>query len=393
MARLLGALVALVTVTGCASSAPSARAPEDAPYVSSPLVPLPPPSPLAALAASAQTVVNQVAELPCPPPGMPAELASKLDCAAMRRFAEATVFIPREISMGTLPPAVDLRAHGLVGPVKNQQQVGACAGFAMSTVLDNAARRFGRGDVVSPLHVFATYAPTNDDMSRALKGRAFTVEPVWPYEPGRACRFAQEYMGTSCRNEYGVVPGTAANDPGVLAERERADASGRLRILGYEELGPDPDQIALVLASGEALWAAFNFEDGAWNQLHDGSDRLPHYPANENVGHAVVLEGYRSTPNGREFLFQNSWGTGWGRGGYAWISETMVRTHLRYAYRVVASDASVPPPSSSPGAPAWGSLFPQLPTGWPAMPALPGGAMSPAQVIDTWWPPTVGRPF
>jgi hypothetical protein len=133
---------------------------------------------LAALAASAQTVVNQVAELPCPPPGMPAELASKLDCAAMRRFAEATVFIPREIAMGTLPPGVDLRAHGLVGPVKNQLQVGACAGFAMSTVLDNAARRFGRGDVVSPLHVFATYAPTNDDMSRALKGRAFTVEPV-----------------------------------------------------------------------------------------------------------------------------------------------------------------------------------------------------------------------
>lgn len=378
----------LLFVLACSSTRTASPPPEE-PIVSSPLVPLPPPSPWALAVATTRTVVNQLAELPCPPPGLPPELAAGVDCAATKRFAEATVYAQRDVAVGSLPPNVDLRAHNLVGPVKDQEQVGACAGFAMSTVLDNAARRAGRAEVFSPLHVFATYAPA-DDLSRSLKGHAFTVEPVWPWDAARACRFAQEYQGESCRTQYGFVPGAA--DPYVLAERDRADASGRVRIFGFEEMPADPNQLAIVLASGEAIWAAFRFEGYAWNSLSQpGAIRLPYYPVEAStINHAVVLEGYRSGPDGREFLMHNSWGRGWGANGYAWIHESMVRTHLGQAYRALVADAAVPaPPPLPPNAFAW-------PAGWPAMPSLPNATTPLPNVgagLDAWWPASVPRPF
>lgn len=153
-----------------------------------------------------------------------------------------------------------------------------------------------------------------------------------------------------CGSEYGVAPGTGKHDPQLRAEKQRADQLGTLRIAGYEDMATDPvdlDQIALVLASGEAIWAAIKFEPSAWNSLsRSGRDRMPYYPVYEGqIGHAVTLEGYRPTPNGREFLLHNSWGRKWGRGGYAWMHEQMLATHLSYAYRVIAVDASVPLPS------------------------------------------------
>jgi hypothetical protein len=207
-------------------------------------------------------VGKQLASLPCPPPGLPPEVAARVDCAAMRPFEEAVAWIPRDIERSALPRDVDLRAHGLVGPVRDQLQVGACAGFAMTAVLDNGNRRLGRAEPTSALHVFATYAPAQEDFSRSLKHRAFTTEPAWAYDPGRACYFARDYMGESCLAHYGVYPGSAPQNPWVLYERDQADARGRVRILGYEEMPRDPDQWALVLASGEALWVAFDFTTG-----------------------------------------------------------------------------------------------------------------------------------
>ena len=43
-----------------------------------------------------------------------------------------------------------------------------------------------------------------------------------------------------------------------------------------------------------------------------------------NGGHAVTMAGYRETPQGRQFLLHNNWGTSWGDKGYGWISEAMV---------------------------------------------------------------------
>ena len=114
------------------------------------------PHPLAAAAGALRVAVKAIADAPCPPPNLAPEVAASIDCAAMARFKDAVAYVPRPI-MAALPAEVDLRRHGLTGPVRDQAQVGACAGFAMAAALDNAVRLRGGGEPVSSLHVFSHY--------------------------------------------------------------------------------------------------------------------------------------------------------------------------------------------------------------------------------------------
>jgi hypothetical protein len=317
--------------------------------------------------------------IPCPLPGLPPEIAKLIDCAAIRAASNAVDYIPRVIT-AALPAQVDHRAQGLTGPIKDQNPVGACAGFAISSVMDTAIRRRGRMEVVAPLHVFSNYTHQND--LGALKGRPLTAEQVWPYDPVKACRISSQYHGGDCQSELGVYPGSGMNDPYLMGEKTRADSMGAYRIDAMEMMGPeDIDQMALLLAEGEAIWISLAFNRQAWRTSSVRSGYLPYYPVQDGVGHAVVLQGYRLGPTGREFLFQNSWGTDWGMGGYLWIPDSMLRTHLRHAYRLRISDAagppSVPPSGPPPGLPAGSCAAGQISILGVCLPMPAGGAAPP----------------
>jgi len=300
----------------------------------------------------------------------------------MKRFEEAAAYVPRQIA-GPLPSHIDLRAHGLSGPVRDQAQVGACAGFAMTTVLDNFARRQGRREDLSALHVFSIYNLEDDGrgFSRALRARPITHEAVWPYNPVVACRFADGHTGEGCAEVYRVPQDSARGDGYLMARKTDADRRGRFQIVGYEELPTDPvdpEQIAMVLASGEAIWAAFAFYRPAWQSISGNRGSvLPYFPPHlQHSSHAVTLEGYRSTPRGRQFLIHNSWGLDWGEGGYAWVDETTLRAHLNTAYRVLVADASIPIPRPDGNCrhgrvPILDTCAPPPPP-TPDLPALPG---------------------
>ncbi|MBB5411035.1 hypothetical protein HDG34_004992 [Paraburkholderia sp. HC6.4b] len=62
------------------------------------------------------------------------------------------------------------------------------------------------------------------------------------------------------------------------------------------------------------------------DSLIDGSANDPQYG-----GHAVILAG-RGTDdsNGQDvYLIKNSWGTGWGMGGYAWLTSAYLQHHAK----------------------------------------------------------------
>jgi hypothetical protein len=334
-------------------------------------------------------------DAPCPPPWLPPQAAALVDCAALRRASGASIFIPRAVAAAALPPTSDLRWRGLVGPVKDQAQVGACAGFAVSSVLDNVNRRMGRGDVSSPLHVFASYSEQAD--LGALRGRYITGEEVWPYDPARACAFASASFAEGCSSYYGVPSDSWRRSPQLVGERQRADQYGRVPVTALEEIRAplDPVQLAALLADGEAVWASLAFERAVWSSLENNRGSLLPPTMYPESAHAVVIVGYRPGPFGREYIFQNSWGRDWADGGFAYVPESELVNLWRHGYRVrtdpvagLGPAASSCPSGSSvlmglcvPGVPmgaapiAWPGLGSSSDMGGATLPACAGNAI------------------
>lgn len=282
----------------------------------------------------------------------------------------------------SLPVSMDLRAMGLDGPVKDQQQVGVCWSFAISTLMDNGIRRAARGDVVAPLHVLASDAWSQ--LFRNGKGdRAFALEPTWPYDPVKACKLNESQSEVWCEQAYHVQHGSWRQDPALVGEVERANATGVYRISKMETLNDpkDPEEYAEIIARGQAVYGSFEIDSQEWGQARGGV--INDYAVGNRGGHGVAVVGYRMG-RGRELLIHNSWGADWGAGGYAWISEGTVRAHARDAF-VIEVEAGVPGQlpiptgqlpipglGSIPGIGSIPGLPQQLPFQIPGLPGIPG---------------------
>jgi hypothetical protein len=276
---------------------------------------------------------------------------------------------------GNLPAAVDLRGTNLDGPMKNQQMVGVCWSFALSSIMDNALRRQGRTDVVAPLHLIATNAW--NDLHKDGSTRPMTSESAWPYDPRKACELTSP-RDVWCGDAYHVTPGSWRSDPQLSAEVDVANAHGSHHVTKFQSIDPPSfDAIADELASGHEVYAAFRIDERFFG--HPKGDIIEDYASEERGPHATTIVGYRTNgPRGREVLIKNSWGPSWGAGGYAWMSERGLRDHGGDFFTVEIADEGgvrppvpppiTPPPASDPRPIQWPIPF-MIPL--PPIPALP----------------------
>ncbi len=282
-------------------------------------------------------------------------------------------------STGSVPDSVDHRATGLEGPVKNQGAVGTCTAVSLSTAMEHALRKGRHTHNVSALHIWSNYrVPSMGSAGDRNKNKRIAPESTWPYDAAQACKM-MERSYDSCGAAYDVTPNSAAADPQIQSSKNRADGAGVYTLIGVERLpNHDPAEIAAIIAGGDDLWVAFNINTDAWKTRNMVNNVIQDYTFTASTGHAVVLSGFRKVGKQMQFLIHNSWGTGWGEGGYAWIGENMVRNQLRYAYRVrvgdPASGGTAPAGETCPnGAPSVAGLcLPGLPGMGPPAPA-PGG--------------------
>lgn len=271
-----------------------------------------------------------------------------------------------------LPPSVDHRVQGTEGPVKDQQLVGACTAFSLSTVMDNAIRRLNASDVVSPMHIWSHYAdPTMPSAESGNANRALAIWADYPYDEREACRMETQDDGCAELLVPAVQVNTAASDPVIQGQIHGADARGRYTITEVDQIDPiDPDVLAVDLAMGKDIWFAMGVSQDAWTSPQVQQVGVVPDWLLEDGGHAVALAGYRATSSGRQFLVHNSWGASWGQGGYAWVSEAMLRTHGQYAYTVTVADRAAPTPPPTPvpvPAPGGGAA---CPTGFAQAPGI-----------------------
>ncbi len=93
------------------------------------------------------------------------------------------------------------------------------------------------------------------------------------------------------------------------------------KILCYQEDANKVEPIKKSLANGNpvifGMYTVPSFSSGAY--YSDVWNRTPEDKDYERGGHAMVIVGYDDDKYGGAFRILNSWGAGWGDGGYLWI--------------------------------------------------------------------------
>jgi len=200
------------------------------------------------------------------------------------------------------PSSWDSRALGWVGAIKNQSQCGSCYIFSGTFVLECAYNKAGVGGgpdkmVLSEeysldcLNVGGCGGGDNTSILEAAKNKGIPLTADYgPYQGHESrCKFSQT-MKLFMVNDWGFA-GSSQNYNSVT---DTADIKAAIMNYG---------------CVGCAVDAGFN-DPGTGVISGRGN----------NIDHDVALVGWDdSKGNGGAWIMRNSWGTGWGDGGYAWI--------------------------------------------------------------------------
>ncbi len=269
--------------------------------------------------------------------------AAPLACARSLLFGSdrpggATLLVPRKLmpsDASKLPALVDHRLDATEGPVRNQGNVPACTAFATAAAVDHALARWGgRAPAVSVMAIWARYHSPHVETSLSSNvGQPMGAEATWPF------RTTEAISWIPC-DEFAEPPREGCGKP-VDDAHAHAVASGAIgEFTEVEYLGAPPDTLVLCakLAAGQDVLVAMELPPAFVPKGRPGARYVPHYTKSggADAGHALVLAGYVHLAHGTYFLAHNSWGTGWGDGGYAWIHEATLQA---WAREVVAVDA------------------------------------------------------
>ncbi|NPC55487.1 C1 family peptidase [Caenimonas soli] len=209
-----------------------------------------------------------------------------------------------EATLIEVPTHIPLAAwRKLRVPLLDQGEEGACTGFGLATVANYLLLR-------------RKVVPDNAPVSARMLYEMARRYDEWPGE---------NYSGSSARgamkgwHKHGVCQedgwpyGLGPKDPKGLTQARTADAMRRP--LGAYLRVNHRDLVAMhsALAEVGVLFASATVHQG-WSQV-DSKGAIP-YPAPLSGGHAFAIVAYDS----EGFWIQNSWGTGWGMGGFARIS-------------------------------------------------------------------------
>jgi C1A family cysteine protease len=208
--------------------------------------------------------------------------------------------------LSLLPRQIDLREH--CSPVEDQGRVGSCVANAVVGAMEHQQRRDGQVAVdLSRMFVYFNArrmrgTEQHDCGTTIAEGMAAFLafgapaEPAWPYDPAAVSTVpAPDVFQQALANvpaEYARVDGME-HVQGALARGYPVVFSASIPQRCYQEAATT----GIIPTPSDSELAAIRTQHGR---------------------HAMLLVGYDM--NDETFLVRNSWGTGWGRGGYCRLS-------------------------------------------------------------------------
>jgi hypothetical protein len=219
--------------------------------------------------------------------------------------------------------------------MRNQGSVPACTAFATAAALDHALARWGgRNPAVNVMEIWSRYhSPQVETSLTSNIGLPLGPEERWPFRPAEAIAWIP------C-DEFVKPPREGCGRPVDDARvRQLASATvGEFTEVEYLGAPPDTSVLQAKIAAGQDVLVSMELPLALVPKGRPGARYIPHYTksAGADAGHALVLAGYAHLPHGTYFLVHNSWGPGWGDGGYAWLHEATLQ---RWSREVVAVDA------------------------------------------------------
>lgn len=199
-----------------------------------------------------------------------------------------------------LPAKVDLRS-GFQAPY-DQGALGSCTANAIAGALQFLEQKEGEAQPVMPSRLFVYYN------ERALEGSVGSDSGA-QIRDGIKVVVAEGYCPEA---EWPYVVSEFAAKPPASCYRDAL----RERVSQYVRLSRDLTQFLACLASGFpfvfgfSVYASFESPEVRQTGVVDMPQALEQFVG----GHAVVACGYDQSQ--QRFLVRNSWGSGWGQGGY-----------------------------------------------------------------------------
>jgi hypothetical protein len=226
-----------------------------------------------------------------------------LDWGLANAFAADVLGAPAE-----LPASVDLRAPWWT--IGDQGSTGSCVGWASADSVIRwhlvKVRRLPRSRRLSPRFLWMASKETDE----------FNQRPTTFIESD----------GTSLKAALDVARKFGTVEDSVLPFRTGALYAGstndfyaiaaQRKIAAYFNLGRDLQAWRTWLATTGPILTRLGV-DRTWDEATQNQGQLARYQPNTvRGGHAIALVGYTPT----SFIVRNSWGTGWGDGGFAYAS-------------------------------------------------------------------------
>lgn len=239
--------------------------------------------------------------------------------------------------VAALPPSADLRAT--MPPVYDQGDLGSCTYNAIGGALHYNEIQQTLAKVVQPSRLFGYYlerlveGTVDSDAGAAISdGIAITSqygfcdEALWPYDIAK-------FRSRPPQNCFD-------------------DAAPR-KISDYGKVTQTLDQIRAVIAGGDPVVFGFTVFESFESDAVAKTGLMPIPKRSEQVlgGHAVLACGYDDSR--QVALCRNSWGAGWGLGGYFLMPYAYIVSKYASDFWVVRSvpGTPAPPPPPPPGPP------------------------------------------